>query len=418
MRTGKKGLLLVTGGFPYGECERGFLSTEFAELQKHFRVSVLAVLEQETPLLYAFPQEVPLYTCFDAATRNAGFARTCRELARPEMRADAAAALGAGSLKERLHRCAELFWYCGTHAQSMLPLLARIQKEQNIDLIYTYWCTPATVAALRLKEKCPTLKVVTRFHGYDLFHERNSWGRQPLRSWIAANSDGLLFVTEQGRDYFLHTWGEQWAGKTHIARLGTRPMERLPIPDRALSLVSCSSVISLKRVELIIEALALLPADMPVRWTHIGGGPLLEAMQQLAEERLAGRPNTGWQFLGNIPNTGLESAYARIRPQLFITTSSTEGLPVSVQEAFAMGIPALATAVGGIPDMVTDGQTGFLLPAVPSAQQVAAGLIKFARLPQPEKQALGDNARALWEKNFDAARNAAAMAATLESLLA
>ena len=59
----------------------------------------------------------------------------------------------------------------------------------------------------------------------------------------------------------------------------------------------------------------------------------------------------------------------------FITTSSTEGLPVSIQEAMAAGIPIIGTNVGGIPEMI-DGN-GVLLSANPSNKEVAEAILRI-----------------------------------------
>jgi glycosyltransferase involved in cell wall biosynthesis len=81
--------------------------------------------------------------------------------------------------------------------------------------------------------------------------------------------------------------------------------------------------------------------------------------------------------------------------------TSRDALPSALLEAMAAGVPAVATAVGGIPELVVDGQTGVLVPAPPHARDVAAAL---ARLLEDEglRLSLGAAARRRYEAAFTA----------------
>ena len=98
--------------------------------------------------------------------------------------------------------------------------------------------------------------------------------------------------------------------------------------------------------------------------------------------------------------------YQQIGAQLFITTSETEGLPVSMMEAYAMGIPVIVTAVGGIPEMVQEGENGYLLPNHPEGEEVAQAIQRYAALSREQKDGMSQRALASWQEHFDAAANA------------
>jgi glycosyltransferase involved in cell wall biosynthesis len=96
-------------------------------------------------------------------------------------------------------------------------------------------------------------------------------------------------------------------------------------------------------------------ADPDVGFVLFGEGPLrADLTRQIATERLEGR------FL--IP--GFRDDLDRLIPHLdlFVLPSFTEGLPNVVLEAFAAGVPAVATAVGGTPEVIQDGVSGYLVP--------------------------------------------------------
>ena len=97
--------------------------------------------------------------------------------------------------------------------------------------------------------------------------------------------------------------------------------------------------------------------------------------------------------------------YQHTPVDLFVNTSSSEGLPVSIMEAFSFGIPAVATNVGGTSEMVRTGETGRLLPADLSPETLATALREMAAHSVQEKQRLRQSCRTLWENSFQAARN-------------
>jgi glycosyltransferase involved in cell wall biosynthesis len=80
-----------------------------------------------------------------------------------------------------------------------------------------------------------------------------------------------------------------------------------------------------------------------------------------------------------------KTAYSEVpldyrKAHLFITTSVSDGTPVSILEAMASGLPCIATRVGGIPEWVEDGSTGILIrPRDPDA--VAEAILKLAKNP-------------------------------------
>ena len=179
----------------------------------------------------------------------------------------------------------------------------------------------------------------------------------------------------------------------------------------------CSNLIPLKRVNLIIEGLAALPETVEVRWDHFGGGVERANLEALANEKLGNRPNMQWTFHGFVPNWTLAEEYRKIMPDLFITTSSTEGLPVSIQEAFSMGMPAIGTPIGGIPDLIIDGRTGFMLPDDVQVPDVAKAIMRYAELSEQRKQEMSAGVRQHWEAKFNAKENAVRFAAYLQGLV-
>jgi glycosyltransferase involved in cell wall biosynthesis len=101
---------------------------------------------------------------------------------------------------------------------------------------------------------------------------------------------------------------------------------------------------------------------------------------------------------------------------VFVLTSLSEGMPISVLEAMAAGLPVVATAVGGVPEIVVDGETGFLVP-VEDAEAVAAALTRLLD-DRSLRERMGAAGRRRAERDFDLPRFRRDHLALYERLLA
>lgn len=405
-------MLLVTQGFPFDECERAFLEVEFEELTKRFQMNVLAN-NVTGKIVHKFPKDIP---CWRYHIGKLNIFRLPAQLRYPEVRKDIVSCWSAMKTRGKVRTTIRILAY-SLRAEELCHQIEEIVEQQNINFIYTYWCTQATVAAVRLKKRYPQLKVVTRFHGYDLYRERVAGNWQPLRPFIAGNANLLVFACKRGRAYFLAQWPGEWEKCSIVSYLGTRAMQRvIPKNTDKLVIVSCSNLIPLKRVHMIIEALALLPDQIQVEWHHLGDGSEREKLEKLAAEKLTPKPHVSWKFWGAMPHDEIETVYQKISPDLFITTSSTEGLPVSVQESFAMGIPAIGTDVGGMAELISNRETGYLLPADFDLFEAAHCIESYGKLSAAEKKSMAENALNKWKKHFSAEKNAKKFAEILKRM--
>ena len=119
--------------------------------------------------------------------------------------------------------------------------------------------------------------------------------------------------------------------------------------DDRLHVVSVSSLLPVKRVHLI--AAALKHTQRKIKWTHIGGGDTLSEV--LVETGKIG-DNVEVDLRGQVAHKDVLKWFEENSADVFVNVSSSEGLPVSFMEAFSYGIPAIATAVGGMPEIVTE----------------------------------------------------------------
>jgi sugar transferase (PEP-CTERM/EpsH1 system associated) len=119
---------------------------------------------------------------------------------------------------------------------------------------------------------------------------------------------------------------------------------------------------------------ALLPESAPrMKLSIIGDGPLLPAVRRQVAE--LGLENAVWLPGARSDITALLHSFS-----LFALPSLAEGTPVSLLEAMASGLPVVASCVGGIPEVVTDGEHGLLVPAG-DADALAQALARYVREP-------------------------------------
>ncbi len=107
--------------------------------------------------------------------------------------------------------------------------------------------------------------------------------------------------------------------------------------------------------DLLRAARQVLDTELPVRFVAVGQGPLEAELDSLHAELDLGE---GFRFLGY-----REDARRLLAGfDLFPLSSRDEGLPVSLMEALALGVPVVATEVGGVPEAIRHGQEGLLVP--------------------------------------------------------
>lgn len=150
------------------------------------------------------------------------------------------------------------------------------------------------------------------------------------------------------------------------ARLGISPVPGLapPSPDGRLALVSCSNTASVKRLPLLVTSIASLAAARPdcrVVWHHLGGGPGFDEFARHAERAFAALPNLAWHLHGQLAHDDVCKFFSSEPLDCLVNVSFSEGLPVSMMEALAAGLPVIGTDVGGVREIVTP-ETGVLLP--------------------------------------------------------
>jgi glycosyltransferase involved in cell wall biosynthesis len=292
-------------------------------------------------------------------------------------------------------------------------LLAETFAGERFDVLFSYWLSPAALAAARLKARGMGQVAVSRALGGDAFHERSPHGFLPGQALAVQDLDKVFCVSADIQTYLQRRYPEQQA-TFEVARLSVlpAPVRNSPSQDGRLHIVSCAYMVPVKRLHLLVDALAR--CDIPVTWTHLGGGGLEAELRARAASL---PPNIHWRITGPLPNREIHRFYQEHPVDLFVSVSASEGLPVSMMEAMSYGIPIAATAVGGVPELVEPGQNGYLWDADITPEAIADTLRAFFKLPDAAKRAMREASWQLWHARVNADVQYAEFARRLRALL-
>lgn len=403
-----KKLYLITESFPYGLGEKTFILPELPELIKYYDVTIVshapeAVINDQANIT-ALPPEVKVVNLEIKMQWYEKLKYYIVFFSNKDGLKEALDILkGKNNIIERLYQSIGFFGAAMKNFRLMRR--ANLLPKDEEAIYYTYWYTYYTYSLSRNRKLYPKYKLITRTHRADLYDDAYKGSRQPFKRIMDKNIDNIFFIAEQGKKYYLNRYHLTDNKKYVVSRLGTIRVADSPnvitTQSGTFRLVSCSFVVPLKRVGLIVEALGELTDQ--IEWIHFGAGSELDNLSKQAGRLLNGKDNITYRLMGFVSNQDILNYYSRNYVNCFISTSSSEGIPVSIQEAMSFGIPIIATAVGGVPELI--GDNGILMEANPNKKEVAKAITKMLHMSVNEYEELRQNSYRLWSEMYNAEVN-------------
>ena len=272
--------------------------------------------------------------------------------------------------------------------------------------VFAGWFANEALAAGLLKKKFPMIKTYSFAHSFEIHPGRNPLMPYCYNYFKHNYVDRVFFISDTMRQLYDEGTGCKYHDllkeKSGIHYLGTQRLFNESggaSTDGVFRICSCSSMVPLKRLSLLLEALEYWNAGKIV-WTHLGGGPLYNSLVEYANKICETNKNIEIVFRGKIPNNDVQRFYANNPIDLFINISEVEGLPVSIMEATSYAIPVLATDVGGTKEIV-DNSNGCLVPASITPEELLSEIKKFVFLTQDKKQNLRSASWSVWNNKFN-----------------
>lgn len=293
----------------------------------------------------------------------------------------------------------------GKNAVSLFLLYAAIPllPKQPYDIIHCHFGPLGIKGTLLRDIGVLQGKLVTTFHGSDMTTYLQRYGDH-IYDWLFNTGDLFLPISNFWKNRLVELGCEQKNTVVHRMGIDCSKFSFLPRKlhaDGRVRLVTVCRLVEKKGVEYAIRAIAKLAlVNQNIEYNVVGNGPLEEYLQQLVQELNVGNivKLLGWKQHQDVVLI-LKEADILLAPSVTSKDGNQEGIPVAVMEAMAMGLPVISTQHSGIPELVENGVSGFLVPE----RDVEALAEKLGyMIEHPEVwQKMGQAGRAYVEEHFD-----------------
>jgi glycosyltransferase involved in cell wall biosynthesis len=303
-------------------------------------------------------------------------------------------------------------WFSATlNAMRLLehPVIQKLEAAVDKDTVFYFYWGKGSAEILPFINNKRLHKSYVRMHRYDLFeYENNNY--IPYRSALLNNASVIAPSSQAGKNHLQELYPRATA-RVEVFRCGTIGNNKLSAAsqDGVLRIVSCSLLSPVKRVHVMIESLKHI--QFPVKWHHVGDGNLRDELETLVQKYGV---QDKFIFEGMMDSRQVLNFYTEHPFDLFVNVSASEGVPFSIMEAFSVGIPVLATNVGGTGEIVNE-QVGALLPADVTGELLAKTITEFNTLSAEQKQRVRRECYNQYINNWNAEKLANELAVFLKA---
>ncbi len=236
--------------------------------------------------------------------------------------------------------------------------------KHHLDLIHAHYAVPHATSAWMAREMVGRegFSVVTTLHGTDITLVGQDPSYQSITQFSIQKSDGITAVSEYLRQETVEHFDVP-ASRIEVIpnfvdlnfyKRDAHPCHRARLSQEGERIVMhISNFRPVKRVDDAVRVFARIARALPARLVLIGDGPERGRVQQTAEEEGVAERVT---FLGKQESVAEILSCA----DLFLLPSASESFGLVALEAMSCGVPVVATRVGGVPEVVPEGEAGYL----------------------------------------------------------
>lgn len=361
-------LVMLTNSYPYGDQE-AFIEPEMKSLEKLFDdIHILTFAADDAQITRYIPTNAKVTRVCE---QNKSSLKIFAQLLTPSVIREICFA--SRKYHYSLRNCVGLLLHFYGKAYCLMKNYLE-QEDQHETIFYSYWLSHLSYALMRYKKDHPNVFCISRAHRVDNFI---SFKASLFRREILSTLNGVYPISEEGKkelEQKVLPYISTDRAELKVFHLGVEfkdivnPIKSQPV----FQMASCSFIHGIKRLDIIIDALAGID-DIPICWTHFGGGTDEEKIKAMADTKLGGKSNIHFHFAGQTAHDDILKYYTENHVDLFVNSSDHEGIPVSVMEAMAAGIVCAARDVGGNSELIVNHDNGFLLDK-------DAGALEYRRL--------------------------------------
>jgi N-acetyl-alpha-D-glucosaminyl L-malate synthase BshA len=260
--------------------------------------------------------------------------------------------------------------------------MATVARAEKLDLLHVHYAIPHSISAILARESIKEKRyvpVITTLHGTDITLVGADRSYLPITRYALQQSDGVTAVSRFLKKATIETFDyddieviPNFICPNHYRRTPDAPLHDELAPNGEKLLVHVSNFRSVKRPADCIDIVAKArEAGENVRLVMVGDGPERSAAAYRAEQQ---GMNGNVVFVGKQANI---SDYLGVA-DVFLLPSELESFGLAALEAQACELPVIATRIGGIPEVVADGESGYL-SEIGDVDKMAADTIKLLR---------------------------------------
>ncbi|CAN5313496.1 N-acetyl-alpha-D-glucosaminyl L-malate synthase BshA [soil metagenome] len=275
--------------------------------------------------------------------------------------------------------------------------MATVARAEKLDLFHVHYAIPHSISAILARESIKQKRyvpVITTLHGTDITLVGADRSYLPITRYGLQQSDGVTAVSKFLKQATIETFDfdeievvPNFICPKHYLRLPDSPKRAELAPNGERLLVHVSNFRPVKRPNDCVEILAKVrAAGENAKLIMVGDGPERSAVSYRAEQ-LGVREFT--EFVGKQANIPQYLGVADI----FLLPSELESFGLAALEAQACEVPVISTRIGGIPEVINDGETGFMSD-IGDVDKMAADTLKLLR-DEDMRRKFGERGREL-----------------------